>query len=154
MAHAKQDAVLNTAPVGDEVLYDFQIDSDGDILTADTLDTAILVSLFTDRRAEPGDVVKPQFRRGSVIDLETPDDLWGSMLWLFEQSRLNGVVLARIGGFGKACLDWMVRDKIATDVAARAIVRSSGVDLQIDIKKPNSPAEAVVFSLWENTGRG
>ena len=123
-------------------------------LTEDQLDTAILVSLFTDRRAEPYEVVKPQLRRGWIGDLETPEDLYGSMLWLFEQSRLTGEVVSRIGGFGKSCLDWMLRDSIATEVSARAIVRSSRVDLRIDIKKPNSPAEARVFALWENTGRG
>lgn len=154
MAHAKQDAVLITEPTGEEVLYDLQIDSEGDIKTADTLDTAILLSLFTDRRASSSDVAEPQNRRGSVIDLETPDDLSGSLLWLFEQSRLTGEVLSRLGNFGQLCLEWMVRDSIATEVSARAIVRTSTVDLKVDIKKPNQPAEAHLFALWDQTGRG
>jgi len=154
MASAKEDAVLNTAPVGTEILYDFKIGTDGDIETEDQLDTAILVSLFTDKRASGSDVQKPQDRRGWIGDLETPGDLYGSLLWLFEQSRLTGAVAAKIGSFGRLCLEWMTRDSIATEVSARAIVRASRVDLQIDIKKPNSPAEARVFALWENTGRG
>jgi phage gp46-like protein len=154
MADAKEDAVLNTTPLGDEVLYDFKIDDSGDIETEDQLDTAILVSLFTDRRANSAQIVKPQARRGWVGDLETPEDLYGSMLWLFEQSRLTAVVASKIGSFGQACLQWMLRDSIATEVSARAIVRAQRVDLKIDIKKPNSPAEAHVFALWENSGRG
>ena len=154
MAHAKLDAVLNVSPVSNEVLYDFKIGPNGDIETEDQLDTAILVSLFTDRRASSAEVVKPQYRRGWIGDLETPADLYGSMLWLFEQSRLTGSVAAKIGSFGKLALDWMVRDGIATEVSARAIVKTTRVDLKVDLKKPNSPAEARSFALWENTGRG
>ncbi len=154
MADAKEDAVLNVTPLGDETLYDFQIGDDGDIVTEDQLDTAILVSLFTDRRASSAEVPLPEYRRGWIGDLETPGDLYGSMLWLFEQSRLTGQVVARLGNFAQSCLDWMIRDEIATEVSARAIVKNQGVDLLIDIKKPNSPAEARVFALWENTGRG
>ena len=154
MSTAKADAVLNVTPLGDEILYDFKIDSDGDIETEDQLDTAILVSLFTDRRAQPSEVVKAQQRRGWIGDLETPEDLWGSMLWLFEQARLTGAIVAGIGNAAQNAFEWMTRDKVATEVSARAIVRASGVDLRIDIKKPNSPAEAHLFALWENTGRG
>lgn len=154
MADAKTDAVLNTAPFGNETLYDFQIDSCGDIQTEDTLDTAILVSLFTDQRAAPADVVKSVLRRGWVGDLETPGDLYGSLLWLFEQSRLTGQVVASLGDMAQKSLKWMTDGSIATEVSARAIVKNSGVDIKIDIKKPNSPAEAKLFALWDQTGKG
>tara|TARA_R110002126_G_scaffold9234_3_gene42101 strand:- start:232 stop:696 length:465 start_codon:yes stop_codon:yes gene_type:complete len=154
MIKAKADAVLITKPVGTEALYDFQIGTNGDILTEDQLDTSILVSLFTDKRATPSQMVSPLRRRGWVGDLETPGDLYGSHLWLFEQARLTATVLARIGGLTKTCLKWMTRDNIATEVTARATVRTSSVDLLVEIKKPNSPAEAHLFALWENSGKG
>ena len=154
MIKAKADAVLITKPVGTEALYDFQIGADGDIVTEDQLDTAILVSLFTDKRATGSQMVLPLRRRGWVGDLETPEDRYGSHLWLFEQARLTPAVMVRLASLAQVSLKWMTRDNIATQVSARATVQTSSVDLQIDIKKPNSPAEAHLFALWEKSGKG
>ncbi len=152
MPDAKIDAVLNREPIGDEVLFDFQIGPDGDILTEDQLDTAIIVSLFTDRRAEPHEVQKPQLRRGWIGDLETPEVLWGTTLWLLEQARLASKTATLAKGAAQAGLDWMVRDGIAVSVSTRAFVEDQTMRLIVDITKPNSKTESFMVSLWEKTG--
>ena len=153
MPDPKTDAVLNRSPIAGEALFDFQIGADGDIITEDQLDTAILVSLFTDRRAEAHDVAKPQLRRGWVGDLETPDDLWGTTLWLLEQARLTNDTAALAKDAMKVGLEWFVRDSIAIDVSTRAFIDGSDMKLQADITKPSAKTESFVVSLWENTGR-
>ncbi len=152
MPDPKLDAVLNQKPVGDEVLFDFQIGPDGDILTEDSLDAAIIVSLFTDRRAEPHEVQKPQLRRGWIGDLETPDDLWGTTLWLLEQARLTSKAATLAKDSAKAGLDWLVRDGIAISVTTRAFVDDQKMQLAVDITKPNSKTESFLVSLWDQTG--
>lgn len=154
MPHVKADAVLNQDPAFGEILYDITFDANGDIASEDQLETAILVSLFTDQRALPHEAAKAQTRRGWIGDLETPADPIGSKLWLLEQSRLTGAVVAAAGSTAQASLQWMVRDEIAVSVNARAYVGRSRLNLNVDIKKPNSPAEVRAFDLWANTGRG
>lgn len=151
MNEAKIDAVLNATPSPDEVLYDIVIGPDGDILTEDQLDTAIVVSLFTDARAEAHEIVKPQMRRGWVGDLE--DGSIGSKLWLLEQERLTLAVLARASDYAEKALEWLVDDQIAVSVVARAYVQGGDAVLDVDLKKPNSRTEARFVGLWENTGR-
>ena len=117
---AKEDAVLNENPASDEILYDFKISSCGDIETEDQLDTAILVSLFTDTRATSYEVVKPELRRGWIGELELEDEeIFGSKLWLLDQERLTLTTIGRANDFAEKALTWMVRDEIAVSVSAR-----------------------------------
>lgn len=146
------DAVLNQAPEAGEVLYDFVME-DGDIKSADQLDTAILVSLFSDKRAEPYEIVLPQLRRGSVIDLETPDDVGGSKLWLLEQARLTSETVAKATTFARSALQWMVRDLIATTVTAESRISQGDLNLLITVMKPNSRSETAFVALWDGTGK-
>lgn len=154
MPEAGIDAVLNLTPDADEALYDFQIDENGDIETEDQLETAILVSLFTDRRAEPSQVPKPQLRRGWVGDLETPSDPWGSTLWLLEQRRLTGTTALEAADASEIALRWFKDDNIAISVGTRSFVDVDRMRLLIDMTKPNSRSESFVVRLWDNTGRG
>lgn len=149
---AKTDAVLIQNPEPGEVLFDFQIGPDGDILTEDQLETAIIVSLFTDKRATPEQVSKPHLRRGWVGDLETPLDPWGSRLWLLEQARLDREAESIAVDAAKEALGWMVRDEIAISAGARAFRTETKLDLRIDLTKPNSRSETTLVSLWDNTG--
>lgn len=153
MSCANIDAVLNQSPEGDEVLYDMQIDPVcGDILSADQLDTAILVSLFSDARAAAYEIVKPQLRRGWVGDLEKPEDPIGSKLWLLEQARLTSATVAQATNFSKTSLAWMTRDEIALSVAAQARVGETSLFMLITITKPHSRSETVLAALWDGTG--
>lgn len=146
------DALLNTSPLEGEELYDWRIDAVGDISTEDQLETAILVSLFTDLRASPGQVPVPQQRRGWIGDLETPDDPQGSHLWLLEQARLdtNAASLAR--AYAETALSWLVRDNIAVRLGVRTIIEDLKLTLAIDIERPNSRSETMYVALWDNTG--
>lgn len=147
------DVILNREPAVDEHLYDLVLDDLGDLASEDQLDTAIIVSLFSDRRAEPYEVPDPKARRGWVGDLENPGDPIGSKLWLLEQSRLTATTAGAASDYAEQALEWMVRDSIATSVNARAAVSVSGLDLLVDLRKPNSVSETRLVELWKNTGR-
>lgn len=154
MANAKTDAVLNRDPAAGEFEWDLQIGDDGDILTEDFFDTAIWVSLFTDARASASEVAVPQQRRGWIGDLETPEDPWGSKLWLLYQRRLTTDVLSLATDWAKLALEWMVRDNIALGVEATAqVTHEDGLILNIVIRRPNGESESRSVALWDRTGK-
>lgn len=147
------DAVLNTDPAPDEALFDIQIGPDGDILTADSLDAAILVSLFSDRRASADEAPVARQRRGWVGDLETPGDPIGSLLWLLDQERVTGTTAARAADYAEKALAWLVEDRIAVAVSASASVEATRVALDVTLERPNARSERRVVALWDQTGR-
>lgn len=147
------DALLNLDPAQDELLYDLQVGEDGDVVTEDQFETAVLVSLFSDRRAEPSQVPRPELRRGWVGDLQTPGDPIGSTLWLLEQSRLTGSTANAARDAAQVSLQWLVDDDFATAVATRSVVGADSLLLFVDVSKPNSQTESFAVALWERTGR-
>jgi len=146
------DAVLNLDPTRNEAAYDFQIDENGDILTEDSLEAAILVSMLSDRRAESWEVPQPELRRGWIGDLETPGDRIGSTLWLLEQRRLTLATAQEAEESARQALNWLVEDGIALSLAVRGVVQESSLDLIIDITRPNGTSENILVQFWENTG--
>ncbi|WVR18343.1 hypothetical protein y223_00063 [Bordetella phage PY223] len=109
-------------------------DNLGDILTADFdlqtdegLQTAILISLFSDRRASPDDEMPAgeTNRRGWWGDVhpEVPGDVIGSRLWLLFREKKLPEVIARANEYARDALQWLIDDKVAerVDVQAEAI---------------------------------
>ena len=150
------DAVLVVIEGG---AYDFQLADDGDILTADAFDAAIIVSLFTDARADVSEVQVSEQRRGWIGNESTPGFELGSKLWLYSQSRLTQSVLNGVVDAAQACLQWFVTDSIpATDTTIANAVRASAsvtggtLKLLIEIDRPSSEVEKRYFDLWDNTG--
>ena len=119
-----------------------------DLLTDDGLETAVIVSLFTDAPADPGDAIPDGMtnRRGWWGDMPvdaaaqtgTPD-VTGSKLWLLDRAVLNTETLARAESYTLAALAWMKRDGVAGKVTARATVPQRGwLQLTIDIFQAGS----------------
>lgn len=96
----------------------------------DTLQTAVILSLFTDARAGRDDTLplNQTNRRGWVGDEfmgQDDADAWGSLLWLIyigkgEQGLSEGGVLDTAQLYVGECLAWMVRAGIASKVEAIA----------------------------------
>ncbi len=125
-----------------------------DLLTDDGLQTAVIVSLFTDAPADPGDAIPDGTtdRRGWWGDMPvdaaaqtgTPD-VTGSKLWLLDRAVLNAETLARAESYALAALAWMKRDGVAGNVTARATSPQRGwLELAIDIFQAGSRRQ---FSL-------
>lgn len=143
------DAVLTVTPQG---YYDMQIGPDGQIVTEDFFDTAILYSLFGERRAGPDEVVQPQRRRGWIGNEPTFEN--GSKLWLLEQARITRSTLNRIQDEAAKGLQWLVDDGYAVAVdtpVARA--RGGRLTLEVTIRRSRDKVVRRFYTLWENTGR-
>lgn len=144
------DAVLAVNPASG--LLDLQIDSDGDIQSNDFFDTAILYSIFGERRADPSEVVAPELRRG-WIGSEGKDYENGSKVWLYEQERITRSVLNSIEDEASKSLRWLSDDGYAVSIeGVDAYVEGSSVMLKITVRRSQSRVERRYYKLWDNTG--
>lgn len=148
---ATTDAVLVENPVIG-TRFDLSIDADGDILTNDFFDTALIVSLFSDRRASSSEVLLPENRRGWIGNEFTPDFEIGSRLWLFEQARLSTNTINEMVSIVQESLQWLIDDNLALSTAAEVVLQNGTVFLNVTITRVNSKVEKRLFDLWENSG--
>lgn len=149
---AGTDAVLALTPAG---YYDMQIGPDGDILTAEFWDTAILYSLFGERRADPDEMVQPERRRGWIGNSQfDPPFENGSKLWLLDQARITRTTLNRLQDEAAKGLQWFVDDGLAVSVDTPVATFQQGrVVLDVTIRRSRDQVIRRFFTLWENTGR-
>lgn len=143
----------------DEGIFDLIIDEDaGDFVTTDGLESAILVSLFSDRRAASDEVPDPRRRRGWIGNLiaEVPGDNAGSGLWLYEQKRLSGDVIAGLRTEAEQALEWMVDQAVANGVSARvvAVPANRQVLLSVDLTETSGDVTSRSYRLADATRQG
>lgn len=148
---------------------DFQTTFNGQTLTADWvlvggllgqeagLKTAIALSLFTDRRAEPGDVLPDGTtdRRGWWGDVvppaNAPDDTpWrsGSRLWLLSREKQTAETARRAAFYCREALEWLTRLGVAERVDVTTEWQGTGVlGITITVTKAANVAETFGW-LW------
>lgn len=143
------DAVL---VVSDEGVYDLQIGDDGDIVTSDSLDTAILVSLFTDARADASEVADSAKRRGWIGNESTPGIEMGSKLWLYDQARVTRETINGVRDATQDALQWLVDDGLAVSVRTAATASADGITVEVVIERPSGQVENRYYDLWNGTG--
>lgn len=144
------DAILTIDPVTG--FYDFTLDETGDIATDEFFDTAILYSIFGERRASSDEMVEPQLRRGWIGN--GPDFENGSKLWLYSQARVTRSVLNSVQDEAEICLQWLVNDGLAVSVDRAVAQLSKGrVILTVTIRRSRDKVIRRSYTLWENTGR-
>lgn len=146
------DAILTKSGLVKQV-WDFTLDDSGDINTDDFFDTAILMSLFAEKRATSSEVPDSVKRRGWIGN-ESNDDNFeiGSKIWLYEQARLDSDTLNGIKSAALDGLNWFIKRGYAVNFAADVALISGIVTLQIDIFRPNSPVDRRFFDLWSASG--
>lgn len=125
----------------------------------DTLQTAVILSLFTDARAGQDDALpfNQTDRRGWVGDefMGADADVWGSRLWLLYSSKSNADVLEMAAFYAREALGWMVRAGIAASASATAMwvgERSDRLAVRPMIYKPGQLAP-VYDVLWGTSVR-
>ncbi|KIO49591.1 phage GP46 family protein [Nitrosospira sp. NpAV] len=145
---------VKTLFFGFEQGADYAIDALG--LTADDgLETAVILSLFTDRQAESGDIIPDATadRRGWWADMfaDVPADKIGSRLWLLHREKQLQSVVIRAREYAQEALDWLVEDGVAKAVnITTAIVRMGVLGIYIEIIRPDSTVAKYRFeNFWK-----
>jgi phage gp46-like protein len=132
------------------------IDFDADLATDRGLMTAVVLSLFTDRRAEADDVPPSgdaRDRRGWWADqfARIGGDFIGSRLWLLDRSTLKNETALRAAEYVRESLKWMVDDRIveATDVVCT--LAQTGILIALSLSRPGRDATTFRFAYtWDH----
>lgn len=144
---------------GSDGIYDLVIDvGTADLAVTDGLESATFVSLFSDRRARADEVADPLKRRGWIGDLvsNVPDDRHGSGIWLYEQRRLTGEVVASLRLEAQASLDWMIQESLARTITSeiRSDAARRTVTLILTVETPNGGVSSTAYVLASATRTG
>lgn len=120
----------------------------------DGLQTAVVLSLFTDRLAAAGDAdVASTARRGWWGDAyaEVAGDRIGSRLWQLAREKQTPAVLGRAELYAREALQWLVDDGVASAVTVVAESSAMGVlALAISISRSAAPVIQFRFeSFWK-----
>lgn len=118
------------------------------------LASAVLISLFSDRRAALDDTLPDAGgdRRGWWADIVPPveGDLIGSRLWLETRGKRRAEDVRRVKDHAAEALAWMLTDGLASSIEIAAEpVGSGGIALGVVINRPSGPARSRFDFLWE-----
>lgn len=138
--------------------------SAGSLLTDDGLVSAMIVSLFTDRRARTDDPLPyaGADRRGWWGDIanDDPADEIGSRLWLLEREKMTVAVATRARDYVAEALAWMITDQVvrSVDVVTEIIPISDqhplgALAIAVTLTRPDGPARERYDFTWSATER-
>lgn len=122
-----------------------------DLLVDDSIETAVIISLFTDRRAEAGDSIPDgtSNRRGYWGDTYRSRPI-GSRLWLLSREKQMASVLVRAEAYASEALTWLIDDALASAVHITASNPADGwLALTINIHlSDGSPLPPFEFNTY------
>lgn len=128
----------------------------GDLAVDSTLKTAVIISLFSDRRADSTDEIPAgsSYRGWWADSLGT--DKFGSKLWLLARAKHTEETRSRAEDYAKQALQWLIDDEIATSVDVKAEWLSQEVlAIEVIIIKGDGLVETYQFSnIWEEITNG
>jgi len=89
---------------------------------SDPLVRAVILSLFTWRRAEPDDVQPGESRLGWCGDTLAPvvGDKFGSRLWLLARENVTPRTMQRAKEYATEALQWLIDDGACSSIAVTA----------------------------------
>jgi len=146
-----------------DLRLDYDADAQGaDLVVAggllqvdDGLRTAVLISLFSDMRADEADALPTNDadRRGWWADTfaEIDGDRIGSRLWLLSRSKQTDETLELARGYARDALAWLIEDGIASSVVVHTSWHAIGVmRLDVDLAAATGGASAQRYTVFWN----
>lgn len=120
-----------------------------------SLEQFVWLSLFSDARAHPDDVIPAGAeRRGWWADI-FDGDAFGSRLWLLDRSVVTQETVLRARDYANEALAWLVADGVAAavDVVTSRMVSdngAAGIALQVTVTRGDqTPAQVYKFAnIW------
>lgn len=123
-----------------------------DLLTDHDLESAIIISLFTNRRASNDDVVENGDRQGWWGDTyaEIQGDQIGSRLYLLFREKQTQQVLNRAFQYVTEAVQWLITDKVAESITVNVeIVRMGVLGIGLVVVKPQGTKTFKYQYAWE-----
>ncbi|WP_421173746.1 phage GP46 family protein [Aeromonas enteropelogenes] len=111
----------------------------GDLLADDSIHTALMISYFTDRRAEEGDDIPDgtNDRRGYWGDAFLPSPM-GSRLWLLSREKQLDDALQKAARYAREAVQWLLDDELVSAIKITATSPAKGaLQLTTDVTLPD-----------------
>lgn len=123
----------------------------GDLVSGNDLQTAIIISLFTDRVARDDDDIDGDDRRGWWGDADEENYI-GSRLWLLRRQKLTQAVAQKAEDYSREALQWLVTDGVVSSFSvATQIVYPRRLNMVIRYQRPGNGNDTDMrfFWVWE-----
>lgn len=123
----------------------------GDLLEGDDLQTAIIISLFTDRVARSDDDIDGDDSRGWWGDSGAETEI-GSRLWLLRRQKLTPAVALKAEDHCRDALSWLISDGVVGSIeTATQIVHPRRLNIVIRYYRPgnSNSTDMRFFWVWE-----
>lgn len=127
---------------------------DRDVVQDQGLETAVLISIGSDRRAEDDDIIPDgtENKRGWWGDILNADgDKIGSRRWLLYRSKLTNDTITELKEYDLEALQWMITVGVASEVLITITqVGLNAIQEKIQIVRPEGdPITFKYFFNWE-----
>lgn len=138
----------------------FDLSMDGTQFSIDQgLETSVIISLFTDRRADADEVLPDGSGdlRGWFGDsmAEVVGDRIGSLLWLLWREKQTQKVLVRARDYARDALKWLVEDGLAKRADVEASYPRAGVlALAVEIERPDGSVSRYRYERFWGDSNG
>lgn len=143
-----------------EMNGDFTV-GDGDIVNENGLETAVIISLFTNRRANDDDALPDPTsvdKQGWWGDQASPDvenDRIGSRIWIFlDRAKTTPETLVQVKQAAEEALQWLIEDKVAVKVEVETeragVPGNDRIHMLVKIYKTHGEVVAYEYDFnWE-----
>lgn len=146
---------INTEVFVEEITakWDISLDESGDISTEDFFDTAILVSLFAEKRALEVEVPLSNLRRGWIGNESFENDFEiGSKIWLYEQAKATTDTLNSVNAAATDGLQWFIDQGFVQNIVVDTSFQNDALVLEVEIFRDNSEVDKRFYELWNASG--
>ncbi|ARF52792.1 phage GP46 family protein [Pantoea stewartii] len=122
----------------------------GDLDSGSDVDTAVYISLFSDRQARSDDSIDGDDRKGWWGDLDADYQI-GSRIWLLRRQRLTTTVANSAASYAKEALQWLIDDGVLDSVSVSTqIVYPRSLFMTITCQKPDGTSTSAKYGwVWE-----
>jgi len=106
----------------DNLKFNLQI-KNGDLQADEGLETAVTISLFSDKRVTTEELPAPQTdKKGWWGDMfpDVEQDKIGSKLWTLARSKRTLETLRRTEDYAREALQWLIEDGVASKISVTA----------------------------------
>jgi phage gp46-like protein len=132
--------------------FDFSV-TNGDFTTTKGLDSALLMSLFVNKRADSSEVPtvsKQQGWWGNTIGNYANYEI-GSKLWLLDQARHTNTTLNLAKTYTYDGLSWLMTDQLADRIVVSDNFANNNLAINVIIYKSQNIISSTAYTLWNNT---
>jgi phage gp46-like protein len=154
------DKILDIGLTFDEDLGEFDIAfEDNDLVTHGGLETMVIISLYSDKRAPDGATLPDPLntdRRGWWGDetAEKENDEIGSLLWLLNRAKTTEQNLLAAKTYVEEALQWMIDEDIAAKINViterGGVVGNDRLEIKVEIIRRDGEKIAMEFKeAWE-----